>query len=251
MTTRHLRPDARYRPDRTAQHCCPNLPDDVLRKVELTPTRDAAHGDMASNAAMVAAKAAGRTGETCCRPRRGSEAGNRHRPGEPAGPGFVNITLDAVFRAQMPVILAPARTTATAPSATAGASTWNTFPPTRPGRCMSAIAGARWWVTRSPTCWPRPATTSPRSTTSTMPGRRSSRSPGRSTGATWRRSVAAHRGDIATVPGGMQYGGAYLLPIGAARRAYGAGARFAGGNIAAPEVWLDLVRDFAIAENAG
>ena len=34
----------------------PDLPDDVAARVEVTPTRDPAHGDMATNAAMVAAK---------------------------------------------------------------------------------------------------------------------------------------------------------------------------------------------------
>ena len=70
---------------------------------------------------------------------------------------------------------------------TASRSMWNMSPPTRPGRCISAIAAARWWAMRSPTCWPRPATTSPRNTTSTMPGRRSLHSPGRLTGATCKR----------------------------------------------------------------
>ena len=36
----------------------PELPDEAAAKVELTPTRDPAHGDMATNAALVAAKPA-------------------------------------------------------------------------------------------------------------------------------------------------------------------------------------------------
>jgi arginyl-tRNA synthetase len=36
----------------------PALPDDILARVELTPARDAAYGDMASNAALVVAKPA-------------------------------------------------------------------------------------------------------------------------------------------------------------------------------------------------
>ena len=38
----------------------PDLPADIAARVEVTPTREAAHGDMATNAAMVSAKAAGR-----------------------------------------------------------------------------------------------------------------------------------------------------------------------------------------------
>jgi len=34
-----------------------DLPEDVVARVEVTPAREAAHGDMATNAAMVAAKA--------------------------------------------------------------------------------------------------------------------------------------------------------------------------------------------------
>ena len=74
----------------------PELPEEVLRRVEVSPTRDAAHGDMASNAAMVAAKPAGKN------PREIAAAlaeRMAQREGiakaEPAGPGFVNITLDA------------------------------------------------------------------------------------------------------------------------------------------------------------
>lgn len=36
----------------------PDLPEEVLARVEVTPAREAAHGDMATNAAMVAAKVA-------------------------------------------------------------------------------------------------------------------------------------------------------------------------------------------------
>ena len=36
----------------------PDLPDGIAARVEVTPARDPAHGDMATNAALVAAKAA-------------------------------------------------------------------------------------------------------------------------------------------------------------------------------------------------
>ena len=38
----------------------PDLPEEVAARVEVTPAREAAHGDMATNAALVAAKAARR-----------------------------------------------------------------------------------------------------------------------------------------------------------------------------------------------
>ena len=45
------------------------------------------------------------------------------------------------------------------PSATARRSTSSTCPPTRPGRCTSAMAAAPCSAMRSPTCWRSPATT--------------------------------------------------------------------------------------------
>ncbi len=86
----------------------PGLPEVVLAKLEVTPAREAGHGDMASNAALVAAKPAGRN------PREIAAAlaeRLRGRDGvakaEPAGPGFVNITLQpALLLAQLPVMLA-------------------------------------------------------------------------------------------------------------------------------------------------
>ena len=108
-----------------------------------------------------------------------------------AGPGFVNLRLDrgGVPRSCCPTSCAPAKRTATAPSATAHASTSSMSPPIPPARCISAIAAAPSSATRWPICSPRPATTSPRNTTSTTPARRSPRSPGLPTGAICRRSA--------------------------------------------------------------
>ena len=85
----------------------PGLPADVLSRVEVTPTKDAAHGDMATNAAMVASKAAGQ------RPQALAQAlvtalsrSNAIAKAEAAGPGFVNLSLHAeTLRGQIPVIL--------------------------------------------------------------------------------------------------------------------------------------------------
>ena len=49
------------------------------------------------------------------------------------------------------------------------------------------------------------------------------------------------------VPGGLQYRGEYLIPIGERlAEQYGASLAQPDGDIAAPEVWLDIVRDFTI-----
>ncbi len=83
-----------------------------------------------------------------------------------------------------------------------------------------------------------------------MPARRSPRSPGRRTGATWRRSGRrSSEADFSDeVPGGLQYRGDYLIPIGQLlAEQYGTSLAQPDGGIAAPEVWLDIVRDFTVA----
>ncbi|QHI95295.1 arginine--tRNA ligase [Aristophania vespae] len=72
----------------------PTLPKEILGRIEVTPTRDPAHGDMATNAALLVAKPAR------CKPRDIAEKlahALRDIPeiekAEIAGPGFVNLTL--------------------------------------------------------------------------------------------------------------------------------------------------------------
>ena len=85
----------------------PDLPDDVAARVEVTPPRDAAHGDMATNAALLAAKPARR------KPAEIAAALVERLSGlddvaeaSAAGPGFVNLRLhSAVWRAVLPEIL--------------------------------------------------------------------------------------------------------------------------------------------------
>jgi arginyl-tRNA synthetase len=78
----------------------PDLPDDIAARVEVTPTRDAAHGDMATNAALVAAKAARRAPAQLA----GAIADLLRQTqavstASAAGPGFVNLSLEpAAFR---------------------------------------------------------------------------------------------------------------------------------------------------------
>ena len=52
----------------------------------------------------------------------------------------------------------------------------------------------------------------------------------------------------AAVPGGLQYGGDYLVPVGAALAAsHGAALAGPGLGVADPAGWLDVVRDFTVA----
>ena len=72
----------------------PGLPEEVVQRVDLTPTRDPSHGDMATNAAMLAAKPARRKPADIAAE---LVAKLSELPGiakaEAAGPGFVNLTL--------------------------------------------------------------------------------------------------------------------------------------------------------------
>ena len=158
-------------------------------------------------------------GEACSRHRRTSAAGDRRCARRaPRGPASSTSACDpAAFRALLPDILrAGERVRRQHHRQRHARSTSNTSPPIPPARCISAIAAAPWWATRWPTCSPRPATTSPRNTTSTTPARRSPRSPGRPTGATCRRSARrSTEADFSDeVPGGLQYRGEYLIPVG-------------------------------------
>jgi len=81
--------------------------DKVAVRVEVTPARDPSHGDMATNAALVAAKAARQP------PAKLAAAIVEHLRQTPgiaqasaAGPGFVNLSLDAaMFHSLLPDIL--------------------------------------------------------------------------------------------------------------------------------------------------
>src|SRR5262245_1495207 len=82
-----------------------------LSRILVEPPREAAHGDMATNAAMVLAKPAGK------KPREVAEAIAAKLRGEPliedvaiAGPGFINLTLTrTVWIEELRAVLAAGR----------------------------------------------------------------------------------------------------------------------------------------------
>ena len=145
--------------------------------------RDAGHGDLATNLAMVLAK------RDRVKPREMAERVMEKLQFAPtvvsrteiAGPGFINFwlaenQLSAVGR-DHPRRRAPP--TAARPRHRASRSTSSSSPPIPPARCTSATAGAPRWATRSRRCTSGPATMSPASSTSTT---RASRS------TSWRRA---------------------------------------------------------------
>ena len=132
---------------------------DALARITAEPPRDPGHGDVATNAAMVLAKPLGAKPRDLADAARGASArrpGRRDASRSP-GPGFVNLRLtDAFWAAQLRGHSGRRHRATASPAVGAAArpSTSNTSRPTRPGRCMSAIAAARSSATPSPTCSP-------------------------------------------------------------------------------------------------
>ena len=205
------------------------------------PPRDPAHGDIATNAAMVLAKAAGRKPRDIAEPLLARLKANPDVvDGAVAGPGFINLRLaDSFWRERLRRLPEGGhRLWRFADGRGRRRSMSNTSRPTRPARCTWRTPAARWWAMRSPICWPRRATPSPRNTTSTMPARRSTSSAS-STYLRYREALGDH---IERIPEGL-YPGEYLKEVGAAI-AKRDGARW----IDKPEAdWLPEMRDFAIA----
>ncbi len=229
----------------------PDLPADIAARVEVTPTRDPAHGDMATNAAMVCAKAARQPPAKIAAAlveRLGQAP--RVASAEAAGPGFVNLRLHPeTFRALVPEILAAGE--AYGDAATGAGRRVNieyvSANPTGPmhiGHCRGAVVGdalanllakAGFAVTKEYYINDAGAQVA------TL-----------AWAAYWRYlqvigSPLSEEDFSNAVPGGLQYRGEYLIPVGQALAAqYGPGLATDDLGIAAPELWLDTVRDFTI-----
>jgi arginyl-tRNA synthetase len=230
----------------------PDLPADTAARVDVSPTRDPAHGDMATNAAMVVAKHARQPPvklatalvETLRKDPAIVEAVS-------AGPGFVNLRLDpSAFRALLPDILRLG--TSYGDSAIGNGLRVNveyvSANPTGPmhiGHCRGAVVGdalanllakAGYDVTKEYYINDAGAQVT-----------------ALAWAAYWRYLEAIGTGlseaDFSNeVPGGLQYRGEYLIPIGQQlAQQYGTSLALPDGNVAAPEVWLDVVRDYTIA----
>jgi arginyl-tRNA synthetase len=251
--TNNLFADMRAHVIAALHEAIPDLAADATAKVEVTPTRDPAHGDMATNAALVAAKAARRkpadiAADIAATLRTHADI----ESAEPAGPGFVNLRLRPdLFRAQIPAILHAGDPYGDSDvgQGTAVNVEYVSANPTGPmhiGHCRGAVVGdalanllqkAGFSVTKEfyindagaqviALAW----------------------------AAYWRYLQAlgttmTEAEFAAAVPGGLQYGGDYLVPVGQALAEQYAAA-FAGPNatIAPAVLWLDQVRDFTIAK---
>ncbi len=229
----------------------PELPDEVATRVEVTPAREASHGDMATNAAMVSAKAARQAPAAIAK---ALAAALGEAPGvlraEPAGPGFVNIHLrPEVLRAVVPAVLraGEAYGTSTAGQGRPVNVEYVSANPTGPlhvGHCRGAVVGdalanlltkAGFAVTKEYYINDAGAQVA-----------------ALAWAAYWRYLQACGTALTeaeydAAVPGGLQYKGDYLIPVGEALFArHGAALAGPGGTVADPAAWLDTVRDFAV-----
>ncbi len=125
-----------------------------LGRVVVEPPRDASHGDMATNAAMVLAKPLGeKPRELATRIAAELARDPDVDAAEVAGPGFINLRLrrDYLLGALRDAIGAGDNLAATR-RARDRRSTSSMSPPTRPGRCTSAIRAAPSSAMRWRTC---------------------------------------------------------------------------------------------------
>lgn len=221
----------------------PGLAPEILARVEVTPTKDAAHGDMATNAAMIAAKPAGKNPRELAAGLVAALSGQHGiEKAEAAGPGFVNLTLSpGLLLAQLPVILtaqeAYGQGAARPGKINVEYVSANPTGPLHVGHCRGAVVGdalanllrkAGHDVVKEYYVNDAGAQVQALARSSYV---RYLEALGRPTSAY-----------IETVPGGMQYGGAYLIPIGQALA-----EKYGEIYAEAPEAaWLELFRDFAI-----
>ncbi|MBY0335154.1 MAG: arginine--tRNA ligase [Acetobacteraceae bacterium] len=233
----------------------PDLPAESFARVTVEPPRDASHGDMATNAAMVVAKAA-----KLPPPKLAADLAARLRAlpevqeAAPAGPGFVNIRLkDEFVRAQLATILraGEAYGTGAAKPGTVNVEYVSANPtgPMHVGHCRGAVVGdalanllakAGHAVTKEYYINDAGAQVQ-----------------ALAWAAYWRYLQAL--GTTMTeeeyaqlVPGGLQYRGEYLVPVGEAlKRHHGDALAEKNGlhvyGLAGPDRWLRTVREFTVA----
>ena len=230
----------------------PGLPPEVAARVEVSPAREVAHGDMATNAAMVAAKAAGMAPRALAGALAGALSGGAVvLAAEPAGPGFVNLRLrPEALRGVLPAVLRAGERYGD--SAAGGGLAVNveyvSANPTGPmhiGHCRGAVVGdalanlmakAGYAVTKE-----------------YYVNDAGAQVVALAWAAYWRYLQAlgtgfAEEAFAAGVPGGLQYRGDYLVPVGEALRArHGDALAGPSATPADPAVWLDVVREAAVA----
>ncbi|MDD2878587.1 MAG: arginine--tRNA ligase [Acidiphilium sp.] len=230
----------------------PDLGAEHLARIEITPTREAAHGDVATNAALIAAKPLGK------KPREIADALAARlltradiAKAEPAGPGFVNLTLDArVWQAQLPTIL---RTGEAFGASTLGQGarvnveyvSANPTGPIHVGHTRGTVVGDALANLLEKIGY--------RVTREFYMNDSGAQVIALAWSVYWRYLQAlgttmTEADFAAATPTGLQYGGNYLVPLGAElATTHGTDLAGQGLTVAAPDLWLQTVRDFAVA----
>ena len=229
----------------------PDLPADIAARVEVTPTRDPAHGDMATNAAMVSAKAARQPpAKIAAALVQHLNAGPEIETAEAAGPGFVNLRLrpDA-FRALLPLILKSGEsygdaTTGTGTKVNVEYVSANPTGPMHIGHCRGAVVGdalANLLIKAGYAVAKEYYINDAGAQVTAL-----------AWAAYWRYLQAigtqmTEENFAAEVPGGLQYKGEYLIPVGERLKAeHGLTLATPDRTVASPDLWLDTVKDLTI-----
>ncbi|PWS36278.1 arginine--tRNA ligase [Falsiroseomonas bella] len=233
----------------------PDLPEEAFAKVQTEPPRDPSHGDMATNGAMVVAKLA-----RVAPPKLAADLAARLAAlpevaeAAPAGPGFVNLRLrEEHLRALVPAILATGESFGDSRMGQGVRVdveyvSANPTGPMHVGHCRGAVVGdalaallakAGYDVTREYYINDAGAQVL-----------------ALAYAAYWRYLQAlgttmTEEHYAQSVPGGLQYRGEYLIPVGAALKERHGDALAAPDGIygyaaAGPDLWLDIVRDTTV-----
>ncbi|MGA3400557.1 MAG: arginine--tRNA ligase [Acetobacteraceae bacterium] len=228
---------------------CSDLPDDVARKIEVGPARDPKHGDASTNAAFVVASLFGEKPQSISAFLSVNLSKIPGYSAEAAG-GFTNIRLPSdLLRKELRSIL---RTGEAYGDSRTGAGTrinveYVSANPTGPlhiGHCRGAVVGDALANLL--------AKTGHAVTKEYYINDAGTQVTALAWAAYWRYLQAIgtplSEEDFSNeVPGGLQYRGEYLIPIGAQLAAIHAAAlALPDLGIAAPEVWFDIVRDFTV-----
>ena len=230
----------------------PGVPEEVAARVEVTPAREVAHGDMATNAAMVSAKAVRQAPAKIAQALAAALAeGPDVLRAEAAGPGFVNITLrPEALRAVLPAVLRAgegygASTVGGGVAVNVEYVSANPTGPMHIGHCRGAVVGdslanllgkAGFAVTKEYYINDAGAQVA-----------------ALAWAAYWRYLQAVGTAltedeFAAQVPGGLQYRGDYLVPVGEALLArHGTALAGPEGSVAPPALWFDTVREESVA----
>ena len=236
-------------------HLFPDIPEETLTRVELTPPRDPVHGDMATNAALVLSKTVQRKPMVVAeslKPLLEKEEGIASVT--VASPGFINVVLQPhVLRGILPVIL---RAGEAYGESTIGAGvpvnveyvSANPTGPMHVGHCRGAVVGDVIARLLSKAGF--------RVTKEFYINDAGAQVHALAWAAYWRylQSLGVNLTQeefSALTPGGLQYGGDYLIPVGdALKTRYGetlAEMTKEGKICPAPEEkWLESVRYFAV-----